>query len=78
METVVRLYAFNFAVHPVPAAPRTALIGAVIDAIGATLARWRDRRRQRTYLAMLDERLRADIGLTRAQCARDAALPFWR
>jgi hypothetical protein len=36
------------------------------------------RRRQRQALAQLDERLLADLGLTRTQVAKETAKPFWR
>ena len=35
------------------------------------------RRRQRQALAQLDERLLADLGLTRTQVAKETAKPFW-
>lgn len=40
------------------------------------LAGW-DRTRQRRHLLQLDDRLLKDIGLTRADVAREAAKPFW-
>jgi len=39
---------------------------------------WADRRRQRAALARLDDRLLADIGITRLQATCEAARPFWR
>jgi uncharacterized protein YjiS (DUF1127 family) len=39
---------------------------------------WLTRRRQRLDLAELDDRLLADIGLTRADVARETAKPFWQ
>jgi len=38
----------------------------------------RDRQRQRRALANLDDRLLADIGVTRGDAAQEAAKPFWR
>lgn len=43
-----------------------------------TVRTWTDRRRQRAALARLDDRLLADIGITRFQAACEAARPFWR
>jgi len=39
---------------------------------------WRQRLRQRKQLASLDDRLLRDVGLTRADVARETAKPFWR
>jgi len=39
---------------------------------------WAGRRRQRAALAKLDDRLLADIGITRFEAAHEAAKPFWR
>jgi uncharacterized protein YjiS (DUF1127 family) len=40
--------------------------------------RLEDRRRQRLALAELDERLLADIGVSRAQARQEADVPCWR
>jgi uncharacterized protein YjiS (DUF1127 family) len=47
-------------------------------AIRSTLALWRDRSRTRQYLARLDSRGLADIGITRAEQQRECAKPAWR
>src|SRR5690348_10999036 len=43
----------------------------------ATLRTWRNRARERRALAELDDRLLADIGVTRADAERECAQPFW-
>ncbi len=43
-----------------------------------TLRVWQERARQRTHLAALDDRLLSDMGISRADAAREAAVPFWR
>ena len=43
----------------------------------ATLRLWRERARQRRALSQLDDRLLADIGVTRADAERECAKPFW-
>lgn len=48
--------------------------GSWLRAIGACI----ERRRQRRVLASLDDRLLADIGITRIDAAQEAAKPFWR
>jgi uncharacterized protein YjiS (DUF1127 family) len=39
---------------------------------------WIARRRQRRALIALDDRLLADIGVSREQALRQAAKPFWK
>jgi uncharacterized protein YjiS (DUF1127 family) len=39
---------------------------------------WLGRRRQRLDLGRLDDRMLKDLGLTRADVAREAGKPFWR
>ena len=48
------------------------------SAIIATLALWQGRSRDRQYLAQLDARGLADIGISRADQQRECAKPFWR
>ncbi len=43
-----------------------------------TLLVWQERDRQRRHLAALDDRLLRDMGISRADAAREAAIPFWR
>ena len=47
-------------------------------AILETLLVWQERDQQRRHLATLDDRLLSDIGMSRADAAREAAIPFWR
>jgi uncharacterized protein YjiS (DUF1127 family) len=42
------------------------------------IARWIDRARQRQALASLSDHELRDIGITRAEAAREAGKPFWR
>ena len=44
----------------------------------ATLALWRERRRTRRHLGLLNDRELADVGLTRTQQRDECAKPFWR
>ena len=43
-----------------------------------TLLIWKERDQQRRHLASLDDRLLSDMGISRADAAREAAIPFWR
>ena len=56
------------------AAPPRGLFHAAMNA----LARARTRRAGRLALMELDDRLLADIGITRAQARREAQMPFWQ
>ena len=58
--------------------PRTGAAAPTKHGWLRTVRRWIERRRQRDALEMLDDRLLADIGLTRCQAKREAANPFWR
>jgi uncharacterized protein YjiS (DUF1127 family) len=50
----------------------------LISTVAATLALWRERSRSRQYLATLDARGLADIGMSRVEQYRECAKPFWR
>jgi uncharacterized protein YjiS (DUF1127 family) len=52
-------------------------IGVCLRDLFDLIAIWGERWRQRRALAALDDRLLGDIGLTRADVAREAAKPFW-
>ncbi len=47
-------------------------------AILGILLVWQERNQQRRHLAALDDRLLRDMGMSRADAAREAAIPFWR
>lgn len=51
--------------------------GRFVHALELAL-RWIDRGRQRRLLAELDDRMLADIGITREEALREAYRPFWR
>lgn len=42
------------------------------------LLAWQERARQRRQLALMDDRLLRDIGVSRAEIARETEKPFWR
>ena len=42
------------------------------------ILRWGDRRRQRIALSDLDDRLLADVGISRTEAEAEIAKPFWR
>ena len=44
----------------------------------ATLLTWQERAAQRHALRRLDDRMLADIALSRADVEREASKPFWR
>lgn len=43
-----------------------------------TLAKWRQRNRQRKHLLALDSRILKDIGLSHADVYKESKKPFWR
>jgi uncharacterized protein YjiS (DUF1127 family) len=49
-----------------------------LTSITAMLREWRRRARSRAELAMLDERMLRDIGVSRADIWREVNKPFWR
>ena len=49
-----------------------------LTSITAMPREWRRRARSRAELAMLDERMLRDIGVTRADIWREVNKPFWR
>ena len=58
-----------------------AAFDALSDATGrvfATIREWRRRSRERAQLATLDQRMLADIGLTRGDAEFLANKPFWK
>lgn len=50
----------------------------LISRTWSTIARMRQRRRERRQLAELDDRLLRDIGVERTDALREARKPFWR
>ena len=60
------------------AARRSASVGVPsFGSVAALAATWFDRMRSRDSLARMDDRLLADIGLTRAEAEAEASRPFW-
>ncbi|MCF8534447.1 MAG: DUF1127 domain-containing protein [Reyranella sp.] len=58
-----------------PARPRQIRLWPLLV---AALALWRERRRTRRHLGLLNDRELADVGITRAQQCVECAKPFWR
>ena len=54
------------------------LLKAVFARAVAVLREWRQRSRERAQLAMLDERMLRDIGISRGDVLREINKPFWR
>ncbi len=63
--------------HRLPAALSARTFAVMKKMVAAALA-WQDRARDRRALAELDDRTLADVGLTRADVARQMARPFVR
>jgi uncharacterized protein YjiS (DUF1127 family) len=53
-------------------------VGSAFPWLFGALREWRRRSKGRAQLAMLDDRMLADIGVTRADAEFLANKPFWR
>jgi len=73
---------FDLALPPQPhSAWRPARARTPIQRVAAAwrvVSRWIERVRQRDALAALDDHQLRDIGITRAEAAREWEKPFWR
>ena len=56
----------------------TSRFSRAIGVIVRTAMMWTERRGSRRDLAELDAHLLRDIGLTKAEAAEEAAMPFWK
>jgi uncharacterized protein YjiS (DUF1127 family) len=54
------------------------LLARARGAAAGIVREWRRRSRDRAQLAMLDDRMLRDIGITRADVWRECNKPFWR
>ncbi|MCE0504535.1 MULTISPECIES: DUF1127 domain-containing protein [unclassified Roseivivax] len=59
-------------------APRLTAPAEIALKAAVVLTLWTDRARSRKHLAGLDAHLLRDVGLDRAEAAREAARPFWQ
>jgi uncharacterized protein YjiS (DUF1127 family) len=66
---------FSARVHPALAGSSPS--GFLARLVGATFD-WQERARQRWDLRGLDDRMLADIGVSRADVERECTKPFWR
>ncbi|EEX10737.1 conserved hypothetical protein [Ruegeria lacuscaerulensis ITI-1157] len=57
--------------------PRLPLVAALAVRFAATVTKWERRRRSRTNLGKLDDRLLRDVGLTRPEADRESRRHFW-
>ena len=57
--------------------PRLPLMAALAVRFAATVTKWEQRRRSRVNLGDLDDRLLADVGLTRDQARIESKRHFW-
>ena len=64
--------------EPVRAGPVVAAGQAVLSSLASMIAIWLDRAQGRRDLSELDDRLLADIGISREDALWEAGKPFWR
>ena len=55
-----------------------ARLGAAAYLVLETLADWQQRASERAHLAALHDDALSDMGISRADAAREASKPFWR
>jgi uncharacterized protein YjiS (DUF1127 family) len=51
---------------------------AVLSSLASMITIWLNRRQGRRDLSVLDDRLLADVGISREDALREAIKPFWR
>ena len=56
----------------------TGRLAILLAGLRATVADWRRRHRARAELGRMSDRELRDLGVTRAEAEREAAMPFWR
>jgi uncharacterized protein YjiS (DUF1127 family) len=64
--------------EPWPARSRLAVSTPHIAELLKQLGEWRERARSRHLLQQLDDRMLRDVGLSRADVARECAKNFWQ
>lgn len=60
------------------AAPAARSLSSRIVSVVQLMFAWQERWEQRERLGGLDEHMLSDIGLSRADAARESGKPFWR
>jgi uncharacterized protein YjiS (DUF1127 family) len=74
----MEMYRYNVSEARLTLKPRRSYVLQAVVGVFEHLAVWQDRRRQRSILARLDDRMLRDIGLTYADVEGEIAKPFWR
>ena len=64
--------------EPARAGPIVASSQAVLSSLVGTIIIWLNRRQGRRDLRELDDRLLADVGISREDALSEAGKPFWR
>ena len=72
------MYRYNVSETSIGPRPRRSFVLGAAVAVFEVLAAWQDRRRQRSTLARLDDRMLRDIGITYADVEGEITKPFWR
>ncbi len=60
------------------AAPKSVSLRQGLQAAVDLIFVWQERRRQRTELAQMDQRMLRDLGLSAQDIASEAEKPFWQ
>jgi uncharacterized protein YjiS (DUF1127 family) len=72
------MYRYNVSATRIGLKPRRSYVLGAVVGLFEQLAVWQERRRQRYFLARLDDRMLRDIGLTSVDVQHEVSKPFWR
>jgi uncharacterized protein YjiS (DUF1127 family) len=72
------MYRYNVTGTQIGLRSRRSYVLTAVVGVFEMIAVWRERRRQRSTLARLDDRMLRDIGLNTADVDAEISKPFWR
>jgi uncharacterized protein YjiS (DUF1127 family) len=76
--SAIRVEDAGRSVAAIPRHPASGWVSNAVARLSTTLRAWRRRAKDRAQLAALDDRMLADIGISRAEAEFLGNRPFWR